>query len=188
MTIARASRPRAGETVNGDAICVRHTDTRTLVAVVDGLGHGPEAALASQRAVAHLDGAAITGSASALMEQLHAVLVGTRGAAAVLCLFERGRVRVSGVGNVELRCLGGSLGLPMNPGILGHRVRHHVEVEGELRRGERLAVFSDGISGRLDLSEHRHLDAEPACHAILERHGRPYDDASIVVIDVERQR
>jgi phosphoserine phosphatase RsbX len=94
------------------------------------------------------------------------------------------RIRASGVGNVELRCLAGALSMPLNPGILGHRVRRHVELQGALTRGERIAVFSDGIAGRLDLAEHRHLDPDDACRAILARHGRPYDDASIVIIDV----
>jgi serine/threonine protein phosphatase PrpC len=53
-----------------------------------------------------------------------------------------------------------------------------------LRLGERLVLFSDGIASRVNVGEHREQSADACCDAILQRHGRPHDDASVVVVDV----
>ncbi|HEY1633585.1 MAG TPA: hypothetical protein VGF64_02425, partial [Acidimicrobiales bacterium] len=48
---AVAARPFPGESVSGDQSVVRVSETEALLAVIDGLGHGPEAATAAEHAV-----------------------------------------------------------------------------------------------------------------------------------------
>src|SRR2546426_2471900 len=50
-----ATRALAGETESGDLHLVKRVGRGTLVAAVDGLGHGAEAAAAARAAVAALD-------------------------------------------------------------------------------------------------------------------------------------
>src|SRR5256885_3512383 len=73
-----ASLALPGEAESGDRHLVKPVGTGVLVAVVDGLGHGAEAAAAAQAAVAALERHA-TESPVPLIEPCHRALQGTRG-------------------------------------------------------------------------------------------------------------
>src|SRR2546423_14275544 len=73
-----ASRALPGEAQSGDLHCVKQVGTGVLVAVVDGLGHGAEAASAAQAAGAALERHA-TESPMPLFERCHPALPGKRG-------------------------------------------------------------------------------------------------------------
>ena len=45
--VAHLSQPKPGEKANGDAVLVRRDGDALMLAVVDGLGHGPIAAEAA---------------------------------------------------------------------------------------------------------------------------------------------
>src|SRR2546429_1989949 len=68
-----------GQTQSGDLHLVKPVGSTVLVAVVDGLGHGAEAATAAQAAVAALERHA-TESPVPLLQRCHRALQGTRGA------------------------------------------------------------------------------------------------------------
>src|SRR2546430_3534138 len=74
-----ASLALPGEAESGDRHLVTPVGTGVLVAVVDGLGHGAEAASAAKAAVAALERHA-TESPAPLLERCHRALKGTRGA------------------------------------------------------------------------------------------------------------
>src|SRR6266496_811221 len=97
-----ASRALPGEAQSGDLHCVKQIGTGVLVAVVDGLGHGAEAATAAQAAVAALERHA-TESPMPLFERCHRALHGTRGVVMSVALFARPDRSMTwlGVGNVE---------------------------------------------------------------------------------------
>ncbi len=75
---AIATRIHPGEVVSGDLHVVAPFPGGVLVAVVDGLGHGPDAAEAARIAVAVLQDAAGQ-PATSLVERCHAALRRTRG-------------------------------------------------------------------------------------------------------------
>src|SRR5216683_1662254 len=91
-----------GEAQSGDRHLVKPVGTSVLVAVVDGLGHGAEAATAAQAAVAALERHA-TESPVPLIERCHRALQGTRGAVMSVALLGRPDRSMTwlGVGNVE---------------------------------------------------------------------------------------
>ncbi|HET7543132.1 MAG TPA: phosphoserine phosphatase, partial [Polyangiaceae bacterium] len=97
---AHLSFPKLGERVNGDAVLVRRDATRerTLLAVVDGLGHGPGAAEASARAVKELETSSLSASVLELMTSVHQALRGTRGAVGTICLISGDRLEACAVG------------------------------------------------------------------------------------------
>src|SRR3989449_6612426 len=66
-----------GQAESGDLHLVKPVGSGVLVAVVDGLGHGAEAATAAQAAAAPLERHA-TESPVALVERCHRALKGTR--------------------------------------------------------------------------------------------------------------
>jgi phosphoserine phosphatase RsbX len=174
-----------GQQRSGDAVVVRQADEITLIAVIDVLGHGPRAADVADIAQQHLHEVSLSQDAGRLMMSLHEALRGTRGAAATLCLLQGAKVNGCGVGNVELRAQGSSIPISLSPGILGQQVRQMRVFEAELRAGDRLIFFSDGISSRVDLDQVRHLPPRDACRSTFERHRKSHDDASLVIADVE---
>jgi hypothetical protein len=81
---ATAGRPLPGEHVSGDQpIAIGVDEDTALFGVIDGLGHGPEAALAAMRAVDALNGARAK-RLEVLLQLCHRVLEGTRGVAMTL--------------------------------------------------------------------------------------------------------
>jgi phosphoserine phosphatase RsbX len=185
LAIEGHSMAAAGETRSGDTFLVRRADDITLVAVIDVLGHGVRAADVADQARAHLESIPLTLDAGRVMQSLHQALRGTRGAAATLCLLQGTSLSGCGVGNVELRAQGCQLPISLNPGILGQNVRQMRVFEGELRAGNRLIWFSDGISSRLDLERVRHLAPRDACRTIFSNYRKSHDDATLVIADVE---
>lgn len=183
LAVAHMTTPAQGEIENGDAIVVRRDAGATLLAVIDALGHGPEAAKVADRAVEHLARAPLA-AAAAIMAGLHDALKGTRGAAASLCVVRDGRIDGCGVGNVEVRIAGGAVNVLLTPGILGHQVRSLRAFEGRLRPGDRVVCFSDGISSRLALHELHELTPYAACGLVMQRHRRTHDDATVLIADV----
>jgi phosphoserine phosphatase RsbX len=182
-----AARPRVGESVCGDASLVRYSEHGTLFGVIDALGHGPAAADAAGRALAHLDAVNLGAGLEEAMRSLDLALRGGRGAAALLVLQRGDQVIVCGVGNVELRTEGLHLPMLVTAGVLGAGVRRVRAFEGRLRPLGRMIVFSDGISGRFATSATRQLEPAAACRAILESHGRTNDDATVMVADVRSE-
>ena len=91
-----------GQTESGDLHLVKPLSCGTLVAVVDGLGHGVEAAAAARRAVATL-GENADEFLLPLVERCHAALHGSRGVVMSLAYLHAGRHTLTwlGVGNVE---------------------------------------------------------------------------------------
>ncbi len=177
--------PCAGQQANGDVVVIRRLEDRTLIAVIDALGHGPSAAEIATRAATHLSTAELKGSVLAVMEDLHAALEGTRGAAAMVLLLVANTVEGCGVGNVDLRALGGYVPVVLSPGILGVRVRRYNVFKGELAPGARLVMFSDGISTQVPIAQIKDMGAHEACKFLLQGYRRSHDDATILVIDVK---
>lgn len=187
MMIGTALRPRRGETACGDAIAVEDDGDYTLIALVDGLGHGVEAEAAAQTAcrVIHMSRHL---ELCALMRHVDRSLGGTRGAAIMAARIDARDHSVScgGVGNVELTS---ACATPFHalstPGIVGRRFRKMRVFEARLQAGDRLVMFSDGVSSRLELQVFAGMDARTAAHSILARHGKHSDDASCIVVDYE---
>src|SRR5947207_15925672 len=81
-----ATLAHAGETESGDLHLVKRVGRGTLVAAVDGLGHGAEAAAAARAPVAALDQYAEE-SLQPLMRRCHEALAGSRGVVLTLAHF-----------------------------------------------------------------------------------------------------
>lgn len=182
LSVSYQTRPRPGEIANGDGALVRDHLGRTLLAVIDGLGHGPSAAEASTAALDYLRYAPLDVPILELIQGVHTRLRGTRGAAGTLCVIYGGSIEACAVGNVQLSCLNASVPLVLSPGILGHRVQKFKVCTGKLGRKARLALMSDGIA-RLSLTDFAHLSAAEACKAIIAQKCHVTDDATILIAD-----
>jgi negative regulator of sigma-B (phosphoserine phosphatase) len=184
VSAAWISRPRTGESVNGDAVIVRPFGSAVLVAVIDALGHGPKAADVAQASAEWLGAAAPEdGGAPALVNGLHKKLHGSRGAAALLFLVSTNGIEACSVGNVELRSMTGKLPFVLTPGVLGVRLRAP-KICSSPPLIDRFVLHSDGISGRFDLRAWRTQTPSDLASLIFGAHRHAHDDATVVVIDI----
>lgn len=148
-----AARPLEGETLSGDAHALVVSDEAILAAVVDGAGHGPEAADVARLAIEVLERHA-GDAVDALLRRCETALSGTRGAAVSLASFSPrdGTMTWAGVGNVEGAFLIRDAGhgarrevLLLRNGIVG--IPHPPARVSTLpvRRGDTLVFATDGL-------------------------------------------
>jgi anti-sigma regulatory factor (Ser/Thr protein kinase) len=137
MQVGAVCVPLRGEQTCGDAWTVLHQRDRTLAVVVDGLGHGPEAALASSEAI-RMVRAMQDASPGQMVDAAHGALRATRGAAMAVAAIQpaRGTVTFAGIGNISgghpRRRHGAQPGLAQR-----HRGPHHAQGAGVRVRLER---------------------------------------------------
>lgn len=184
MLIGVAQRPAEGEVLCGDAYVIVRRGPRTLVAVADGLGHGPEAARAARAFCSHAEAAADAPLETILASGDRAV-AGTRGvAASLLRLDPPGHAEFAGVGNVMLRVVGRAPAHPLSvAGILGRRNARRLRCERfAVAHGDLLVLFTDGVSARWEANGLGADAPDRLARALLDRHGRSHDDATCVVV------
>ncbi|MFG2573760.1 SpoIIE family protein phosphatase [Streptomyces sp. NPDC048481] len=185
--------PFRGAEHSGDAwTCVRAGHLLTLM-LADGLGHGPDAALASTAAAEAVRGSGHLPPAE-LLRRLDDALRGTRGAAAAVAQLDAraGRLRFCGVGNVGARLREGDSWrhLLSRPGIVGtHRPRTLPETEAAWGPDRLLVLHSDGLPSRwAPPVDPRLLGADPALVAAVTvrdagSSARPVrDDTAVAVL------
>ena len=113
VAIGSASRPYPGELVNGDAWQVDWYQGGCRIAVIDGLGHGPQAADAAHAALTTLSSRPELSPSDAL-KCCHRALSATRGAAISIATIDTAAEELiyAGIGNVDAHLLlEGRLGL-----------------------------------------------------------------------------
>jgi len=180
-----------GQTQSGDLHLVKPVPTGVLIAVVDGLGHGAEAATAARTAVSTLSEHA-SESVLALLERCHWALKGSRGAVMSLAFADRQQDTLTwvGVGNVECILLhadaapargSARAGLVTPGGIVGSELPQVRAQVIPIAAGDVLILATDGV--REGFSDGLQFDAPPQQLAehILSRHGKGTDDALVLV-------
>jgi len=180
-----------GEEICGDAWAVRCNDHRADAVLVDGLGHGPDAAKAAEAAVATFL-ARTHQSPSDVLDQADRALQSMRGAAmgATVIDTRRGEVTFAGIGNTAAIVAsreGASQHLVSFGGIVGQRNIHHREFTATWSPDSIFIAHSDGITTRWSLAAYPGLATHhPSLIAgVLYRDFlRGRDDASVVVIRV----
>jgi anti-sigma regulatory factor (Ser/Thr protein kinase) len=186
--IGIVGRPHPHERVSGDHAFFVRAGSRLTVAVADGLGHGPEARLASStaiRAVAqHAD--------DALPEVLlsaHALLKDTRGAVMAVARLERdrGEVELASVGNVSVQlCQPRSSqrfsGSSFTLGLRGRNPRVWTEAT-PVTPWDALVLYTDGVSSKAEVDREQLRGEHPVvlAHQLLLRFGVDHDDALVLV-------
>jgi negative regulator of sigma-B (phosphoserine phosphatase) len=185
-----AMRCRRGEATSGDLAVVTLLPEGALVAGIDGLGHGTEAARAARKA-ADVVCESPSQDLVLLVQRCHAALKGTRGAAISLAFVSPSESGMTwlGVGSVEGRVLSGDPSatrpkgsLALGSGVPGHELPSVRAATVEVRPGDVLVLATDGIEASFADS----LDISGSTQAISERilanHWKPSDDALVVAV------
>lgn len=143
-----------GDAVSGDCYVVQPHDTSTLVAVIDGLGHGHDAAHASQIAAARLR-VQPERALESLVNDCHRALARTRGVAMTLARFDSQADTLTwvGIGNVEATLVKRSAkGVTshtafLSGGVVGYKLPTLKQSTIALSPGDTLVFATDGIRG-----------------------------------------
>ncbi len=185
VVFGASTRPRPGQRENGDAFVLSTWSGGALAAVIDGLGHGRFAHLASSRARA-----ALLEKPDRPLLQLFADVVRacrpTRGVVMTLARFDPGRLQWAGIGNVEARLLGGPKDerLLARRGVLGGRAPGPLVQTLPWSADRVLVVHSDGLSSRWSPGDFPGLWQEPpqvTAGKLLRGLRAARDDATVVV-------
>lgn len=183
-----AERSAAGFTACGDATFAWVQGGAALFAVVDALGHGPEAADSARRAAEVLAGARERPLAE-VFAACDRALAGRRPVVLSAIQLREDRVFFVGIGNVELYGPKGARRPPLVPGVVGRGLRAVREWPLEVEVGHRWALASDGLERRAAanaLEAARALVPEEAVERVLAS-ATADDDAAVVIVDWSRR-
>ena len=180
--------PVHGEQACGDAWAMHTSGDTCVFLLVDGLGHGPDAAVAANLAV-NLFERSLLLSPMEGVSVLHAGLVNTRGAAVAVAELNlaSGCLRYAGLGNIS--------GLILGEGTSQNLVSHNGTaglVAGTIQQLSYpwpkthgvLVMHSDGVASHWSLQDYPGLaHKHPALIAgVLYRdHRRAHDDSTVIV-------
>jgi anti-sigma regulatory factor (Ser/Thr protein kinase) len=188
LQIAGMALPYPKERFCGDAWAYHRTPERTLILLVDGLGHGWEASEAAEEAVSVFR-KQVARSPREILSYMHDALKKTRGAAAGISEIRvpENRLIYAGVGNTAAVMLSHntSRSLTSHNGTLGIAAPRIQEFQVEWPSRAILVMHSDGVQTRWDLSTYSGLLARHAAvigGALIRDFRRERDDASVVVV------
>jgi serine phosphatase RsbU (regulator of sigma subunit) len=178
-----------GETESGDEYLVKPNGREVLVAALDGLGHGPEAALAARRGRALLEAHAEEPLLS-LVGRCHQGLTRTRGVAMSLASIHARDNSVTwlGVGNVEgvLLAGGNPTGsghewLMLRGGVVGYQLPPLRASLLPIKPGDLLIFCTDGIASGFLAGVEVSDPPQRIADQILARYAKRTDDALVLV-------
>ncbi|MGH9480645.1 MAG: SpoIIE family protein phosphatase [Terriglobales bacterium] len=177
-----------GQDEAGDLSLVVSGPTGVLVAAMDGLGHGAEAAAAARTAASVLRRHAAEPLAG-LAQRCHEALRGSRGAVMSLAWFDgaAGTIGWLGVGNVAGVLLRRSPRplemLTLRAGVLGDRLPTLISESLPIEPGDTLIFATDGVrSGfAFGLALGNGSAVQHMADQILERYAPRTDDALVLV-------
>lgn len=187
LDVGAYARAAEGHQVGGDRALVLLGDQYYLLAIVDVLGHGPEAHQLATRIESFLR-ENLNDSPLTLISKLHQQLRGSRGAVVSLARFDMATCDVCyvGIGNAVARILGPRHHhLLTKEGVLGHTLRSPREEHLHLSERDLLLIYSDGVSSHFEPTDYRQIYYDPAdivAREVIRRYGKPHDDASCIAM------
>lgn len=185
--VAAVDLAKAGELVSGDAWAMHRDAAGFTLFMVDGLGHGTEAALAANEAVRQFQRSREDAPAD-IVQAVHLAIRHTRGGAVAAARIDRAAATVvyAGLGNIAatLAAPAGQLRRMVSlNGTAGHNARKIHAFEYPCGEGL-LIMHSDGISSSWTLGRYpgfARLHPMLLAGLLMRDHARGTDDATVVV-------
>jgi negative regulator of sigma-B (phosphoserine phosphatase) len=186
--VAKCVLPGQGESGDRHLICC--AGDGVLIAAIDGIGHGEEAAHAAEAAISILKANAEEPVIS-LVERCHEDLRSTRGVVLSLASIDPGHGMMTwlGVGNVQgvLMRAGAQKGsvqevLLLRGGVVGSQLPALQAAVLPIAKGDTLVFVTDGIRSEFVESLSALESPQRAADKILKRHGKGNDDALALVV------
>ncbi|MGH8372264.1 MAG: SpoIIE family protein phosphatase [Gammaproteobacteria bacterium] len=180
-----------GQEESGDRHIIMPISNGVLIAIVDGLGHGHEAAVAAKLAITNIKHHAHQYNLIGLAEYCHATLSNTRGVVMNLAKLDslQGTMTWLGIGNVEGRLMLKTRNadfaqqtLLLRSGVVGQNLPKLLTSTTRISRGDVLIFATDGI--QTDFSDNLKVDGsvEDIAQYISSHYYKKTDDALVTVI------
>lgn len=185
-----SSIPLKGEDVSGDSYMIKPLRDGILMSVVDGLGHGYEAAQASKIAVSTLDAFACE-PVIQLVRRCHEALKGTRGVVMSIAYLDLLNKTITwlGVGNIEGMVLRQDERsairrerLLLRGGTLGYQLPPLKDSTIPLMQGDTMIFVTDGIRSSFDTGINSSDNPQQIADNIMAGYARGSDDALVLVV------
>lgn len=196
-----ASTPYTNEPVSGDTCVVREYPNSILVAVIDALGHGEEAAATARAAVEVINEFGAE-PITTLVERCHERLLRSRGVVMSVASIQPSDHTMLwlGIGNVEAVLVRnshqsshqyshplGSKGpvvreaLAVRGGVIGYQIPALRPAALQLRPGDTLMIATDGVDRGFTAGFPIPVEPYDMAKALLARHAKGTDDALVLV-------
>ncbi|MGA1871206.1 MAG: ATP-binding protein [bacterium] len=181
------SRPKHGETYNGDRAFLHYFEGKTIVALIDGVGHGKYSEEAAREADLYLMDN-YQKSLERIITEMHMKLRKTRGVVISIALIDDAHKTMEyvGIGNILTRVVKSPV--PVSPanynGIVGATLQSFKCFTHPWSQGNVIIMTSDGISDKYDLTKYPGLIIKHPviiANIILRDYGRASDDATVIV-------
>jgi negative regulator of sigma-B (phosphoserine phosphatase) len=191
-----ASLPLNGQSESGDRYVVQFFPGGILLAVIDGIGHGDEAAVAASAAEAVLR-AQPQEPVIPLVRRCHETLRATRGVVMSIVSFDtsHGLMNWLGVGNVRgvLRRAGLTSAPPreellLRGGVIGGQMPSLQASVIPVSWGDTLFLATDGIRGEFIWESASQERSQSTAEVILSKYAKGNDDALVLVARVVENR
>jgi len=184
-----AKHAHVGEGESGDLHMVCCNQNGVLIAVIDGIGHGEEAAEVAKTAAAVLRGS-VDEPVISLVELCHEKLRGTRGAVLSLAFIsaEQKMMTWLGVGNVQgvllrMSAKAGNLREPLllRAGVVGSKLPSLQATVLPVSQGDTVVFATDGIRSDFSSTLSARENPQRAADRILSHFRSGKDDALVLV-------
>jgi serine phosphatase RsbU (regulator of sigma subunit) len=185
-----ASLPFPGQSHSGDSHLVKSFSNGVLVAALDGLGHGEEAAMASKLARKILEDHAEEPLIAAV-RQCHEALRATRGVVMSVASFNIRHHLMTwlGVGNLQGVLIRGASAVPpaeetllLRAGVVGGHLPPLQASVLSVSGGDTLVFTTDGIDVGFPHEMVRNQPPQKAAEWIMATHFRATDDALVLIV------
>ncbi len=184
--VATRAHPRME--VNGDDYVIKTWSDNLLVAVLDGLGHGPLAHEASHTARQYIE-QHFDQPLAEMFNGVGRVCRGTRGLVMAVAQFqwESEKFNFASIGNIETRVFASQeqINLIVRRGVIGLNAPKPLVVENSWNQGNIMVMHSDGLKSRWKLNDFPDLKDNSArliAKKLLNKLNREDDDATVVVV------
>lgn len=184
-----AEEPLPGQKQSGDRYLVKNMPEGALLAVVDGIGHGEDAAHSAELAVRAIENSDARSPIS-LLRRCQQHLQGTRGAVLSMALFSSADDTMTwlGVGNVagvflsrEAYGVARQESLLLRAGMVGAQLPYVSASVLPVSFGDTLIFATDGIRGEFADKLNINASTQEIARHIIESHWRKIDDALVLV-------
>jgi serine/threonine protein phosphatase PrpC len=186
MKFGVATRPNPGNKYNGDMYLIKEFNNKVLISVIDGLGHGESAAVASSKCMKCIEEHYDHGLAE-IFKYCDIELRKTNGVVMGMLFidFDHSILSFAGVGNISARIIGSKpVHFISRDGIVGYNMPGIKENKHPYTAGDTILMHSDGISSkvlRYPASILLKKDAQEAADEIMKLYGKDEDDATVIV-------
>ena len=177
-----------GQVVCGDKYLVKESTDFTLLAVVDGLGHGEEAAIAAEAAIKTID-ANVFEPIETIVKLCNEALLSTRGAAITIVKLSGYKMTYKAIGNVSgvywhigERAKLKSQSFFLENGIVGNQLPGLIPLkEVVLGAGDTLILATDGIKKEFESSTPKWSSVNSLANDMFTTYRNKKDDGLILV-------